>query len=84
MTPKSKDIFSHNILVIPHAGPEYDVIARKAGLVICAAGSRMAHLAVVGREFGLPLIRIDGACEKFKEGITLNIDFTTNTLTASK
>lgn len=84
VTPKSKDIFSHNILVIPHAGPEYDVIARKAGLVICAAGSRMAHLAVVGREFGLPLIRIDGACEKFKEGITLNIDFTTNTLTASK
>lgn len=49
VTPKSKDIFSHNILVIPHAGPEYDVIARKAGLVICAAGSRMAHLAVVGR-----------------------------------
>lgn len=84
VTPKSQDVFSHNILVIPHAGPEYDVIARKAGLVICAVGSRMAHLAVVGREFGLPLIRVDGACEKFKEGITLNIDFTTNTITASK
>ena len=84
VTPKSKDIFSHNILVIPHAGPEYDVMARKAGLVICSVGSRMAHLAVVGREFGLPLIRVDGACEKFKEGITLNIDFTTNTITASK
>lgn len=83
VTSKSDMINKFNILVIPHAGPEFDVIARKAGLVICETGSRMAHLAVVGREFGLPLIRIEGACSKFKEGITLNIDFTTNTITAS-
>lgn len=83
VTPKSDMIHKLNILVIPHAGPEFDVIARKAGLVICETGSRMAHLAVVGREFGLPLIRIEGACSKFKEGVTLNIDFTTNTITAS-
>lgn len=82
VTPKSEFINHTNILVIPTAGPEYDVIARKAGLVICETGSRMAHLAVVGREFGLPLIRIEGACSKFKEKVTLNIDFKTNTLTA--
>jgi len=82
VTPKSEFINHTNILVIPHAGPEFDVIARKAGLVICETGSRMAHLAVVGREFGLPLIRIEGACSKFKEKVTLNIDFKTNTLTA--
>lgn len=82
VTPTSEFINHTNILVIPHAGPEFDVIARKAGLVICETGSRMAHLAVVGREFGLPLIRIEGACLKFKEKVTLNIDFKTNTLTA--
>lgn len=82
VTPQSEHIGKFDILVIPTAGPEYDVIARKAGLVICETGSRMAHLAVVGREFGLPLIRIEGACERFKEGVTLNIDFKTNTLTA--
>jgi phosphohistidine swiveling domain-containing protein len=82
VTPESEHIHRNSILVIPTAGPEYDVIARKAGLVICETGSRMAHLAVVGREFGLPLIRIEGACERFKEGVTLNIDFKTNTLTA--
>lgn len=83
VTPNSEIINHTHILVIPTAGPEYDVIARKAGLVICETGSRMAHLAVVGREFGLPLIRIEGACSKFKKGITLNIDFKTNTMTAS-
>lgn len=82
VTPSSEFIGKHDILIIPHAGPEYDVIARKAGLVICEAGSRMAHLAVVGREFGLPLIRIEDAGTKFKEGITLTIDFKTNTITA--
>jgi len=82
VTPTSELIGSHDVLIIPNAGPEYDVLARKAGLVICETGSRMAHLAVVGREFGLPLIRIADAGKKFKEGITLNIDFKTNTITA--
>lgn len=82
VTPKSEFISKHDILIIPNAGPEYDVVARKAGLVICETGSRMAHLAVVGREFGLPLIRIEDAGKKFKEGITLTIDFKTNTITA--
>lgn len=80
----SKVITKNDILVIPHAGPEFELQAHKAGLVISEVGGKLAHLVVVGREMGLPLIRIDNAMNLFKEGMTLNINFKDNTLTASK
>lgn len=84
VTANSKEITKNNILVIPHAGPEYELQARKAGLVITEVGGKLAHLVIVGREFGLPLIRIDNAMSLFKDGLHLSINFKNNTLTASK
>lgn len=81
VTPESKNITKKDILVIPTAGPEFDVIARKAGLVICSVGSRMAHLAVVGREFGLPLVRIDNAHTQFLHDMEIEVDFDKGSVT---
>jgi len=77
VTINSKKITKKDILVIEHAGPEFQEQAMKAGLVICEQGGKLAHLAIVGREIGLPLIRVDNACTLFKEGTVLNIDFET-------
>lgn len=84
VTKHSKVITKDSILVIPNAGPDYELLARKAGLVISEVGGKLAHLVIVGREFGLPLIRVDDACYKFEEGMTLNIDFETATITVQK
>lgn len=80
VTPDSAKITKNDILVIPTAGVEFDVLARKAGVVICSVGSRMAHLAVVGREAGLPLIRIDDAHTKFVDGMEMEINFDTGSV----
>lgn len=79
---QSEQITKNDILVIPHAGPEFQEKAMKAGLVICEVGGKLAHLAIVGREFGLPIIQMENACEIFKEQTTLIIDFETATITA--
>lgn len=75
VTPTSKNITKNDILVIPHAGPEFELQAMKAGLVISEVGGKLAHLVIVGRELGLPLVRVDNACTLFKEGVTLILDF---------
>lgn len=46
------------ILWVPHAGEEFAVLARKAAAVLCDKGGRLAHLVIVGREQGLPVVRI--------------------------
>lgn len=67
---------------MPHAGPEFELQAMKTGLVISELGGKLAHLVVVGREFGLPLIRVDNALTKFTEGMRLQINFNDNTIVA--
>lgn len=83
VTQYTKDITKNDILVIPHAGPEFELMARKAGLVISEVGGKLAHLVIVGREFGLPLVRVDEACFKFVEGMVLTLDFDTATINIS-
>lgn len=38
-------------------------------------------VVLAGREFGIPLIRIDNATKIFKPGTEINIDFENQTLT---
>jgi len=83
VTLRSETITKRDILILPHAGPEYQDMAMKAGLVICEVGGKLAHLAIVGRELGLPLIQIENAYNLFKEGAKLTIDFDNATIIAS-
>ncbi|MDO9179345.1 MAG: PEP-utilizing enzyme [Agitococcus sp.] len=56
------------ILVIPHAGVEFELQAMKAGAVICETGGRLAHLVTVCRESAKPIMRMDNALSTFKLG----------------
>jgi len=56
------------ILVVPHAGVEYEVQALAAGAVVTQAGGRLAHLVTVCREMGKPILRMDDALEKLRPG----------------
>ncbi len=58
----------NDIIVIPNASVDFELSALKAGLIICENGGKLAHLCIVGREFGIPLIRIDNATKIFKPG----------------
>jgi phosphohistidine swiveling domain-containing protein len=49
------------ILVIPHLGVEFEVVALQCDAIICETGGKLAHLATVGREMGMPIIRIENA-----------------------
>jgi len=80
----SKDINKNDILVIPHAGPEFEIQARQAGLVICEVGGKLAHLVIVGREFGLPMVRIHNACSMFQDRMQLTLDFKNATIVAAQ
>lgn len=53
------------ILVIPHLGVEFEVAALQCDAIICETGGKLAHLATVGREMGLPIIRIENAVVSF-------------------
>jgi phosphohistidine swiveling domain-containing protein len=61
-------IDADSILVLPHAGVEYEVEALKAGAVICEVGGKLAHLVTVCRELGKPIIRMDNALSKLRRG----------------
>lgn len=61
------------ILVVPHAGVEFELQAMAAGAVICEAGGRLAHLVTVCREQDKPILRMDGACAKLTPGQTLTV-----------
>ena len=56
------------IAVIPHAGPEYEEVARASLAVITEKGGQLSHLSVVGLESGLKMVRISNALEIFPEG----------------
>ncbi|CAN5307168.1 hypothetical protein BH11PSE11_BH11PSE11_31160 [soil metagenome] len=62
------------ILLVPHAGEEFHAMAMASQGVICQQGGKLAHLAIVGREMGIPIVRIDGAMSKFKSGAAVIID----------
>lgn len=56
------------ILVLPHAGIEFQVQAMKAGAIICEQGGQLAHLVTVCRELSKPMIRLDNATTLFRKG----------------
>jgi phosphohistidine swiveling domain-containing protein len=61
------------ILVVPHAGVEFELQAMAAGAVISEAGGRLAHLVTVCREQSKPILRMDGACSTFRVGQSLTV-----------
>jgi phosphohistidine swiveling domain-containing protein len=69
------------ILVVPHAGVEFELQAMAAGAVICEAGGRLAHLVTVCREQDKPILRMEGACAKFRPGQSVTVHPDTGRIT---
>lgn len=68
------------ILVVPTAASEYAPAAIKCLAVIAEAGSKLAHMTIVSREEGVPVLRMAGAVSKFKAGDRLTIDLAEGTV----
>lgn len=64
--------------IIRNAGPDYvqaafDAIDNNSALITLVGGS-LSHLASVGREKGLRLVRIEDALKKLPEGTVVQLD----------
>lgn len=68
-------------IVIPHAGIEYDLVAKNADIIITEKGGPLAHLATVSREKGKLLIRVDDAVRKFPPFSRLRLNLNDLSLT---
>jgi phosphohistidine swiveling domain-containing protein len=64
----SEHIDKDCILVVPHAGVEFELQAMKAGAVVTEAGGKLAHLVTVCREMAKPILRMDGARQTLRPG----------------
>ena len=53
------------ILVLPHLGVEFETVALQFDAIITKTGGKLAHLVTVGREFGIPIIRMENAVIRF-------------------
>lgn len=65
-----------SILVVETASPEYADAALRCQGVIVATGSKLAHMVVVSREEGVPVVRVLEGIGQFEEGMRVSIDFT--------
>lgn len=70
-------------ICIPHAGIEFDLVAKKADLIITEVGGKLSHLSTVSRESGKILIRVDDAMNKFPTFSKLNLCLEKMTITPS-
>lgn len=72
------------ILVLPHLGVEFETVALECDAIITETGGKLAHLSIVGREFGIPIIRIDNSVIGFSLPKEYNFDLINGTFTEIK
>ena len=65
------------IVVLPNLHPDFLITIEDAAAVITEEGGVGAHLAQVGRERTLPIVRVENARQRYDEGITLVVDTAT-------
>lgn len=72
-----------SIALAEHAGPEYEFAMQTAckedkygqpGLIICATGGKLAHLALIGREFKCTVLMVPDAVNKYKGTRAVSVD----------
>lgn len=68
------------IVVLPNLHPDYLEAIADAAAVITEEGGAVAHLAQVGRERNLPIVRIAGAINRFNPGDEVSVDTATRTV----
>lgn len=81
--PDATDIEPEDILLVPHAGVEFDMPAREACAVICEVGGKLAHLVTVCREDNKPIVRVPDAMKILRPGMRVALDLEKGTLSIS-
>lgn len=77
---KKKPSPAGSIVVLPNLHPDYLEAIDDAAGVITEEGGAVAHLAQVGRERSLPIVRIAGAIGRYNPGDEVMIDTATRTV----
>lgn len=77
------------IAIVPTAGPEYQLAMESAckpdefgnsGAIICNTGGKLAHLAIVGREFDCTVLMLSNATKRYHDGQYIDIDMEAGTI----
>jgi phosphoenolpyruvate synthase/pyruvate phosphate dikinase len=63
---RGDEVTENSIIVIPHGGQKYHIEGLKCKAIITEIGNRLCHLAIVTREQGKLLVRMDNAMEQLK------------------
>lgn len=75
----------NSVCVIPHAGPEYHSLLENlkggCGFIITEMGGKLAHMSIVGREYGVTVIQVNGAMNRWQEGALVFLNLEKNELT---
>lgn len=65
------------VLVAPHADPGWTLLIVSAAAVVTERGNALSHVAIVGRELGIPVVvGAEGATAMLKTGDVLAVDGT--------
>jgi len=64
---RGDEVTEDSIIVIPHGGEKYHVPGMKCKAIITEIGNRICHLAIVTREQGKLLVRMENAMEELKD-----------------
>ena len=60
-------VTENSVIVIPHGGEKYHVEGMKCKAIVTEIGNRLCHLAIVTREQGKLLVRMENAMEQLKD-----------------
>ena len=70
-----------SILIVPHADAAWGPLLVRAGGLICEAGGRLSHGAIVAREYRIPAVMdVPHATQRLRTGQRLRIDGTTGAI----
>mgnify|MGYP000294614553 CR=1 FL=1 len=61
------EVTEDSIIVIPNGSEKYHVPGMRCKAIITEIGNRMCHLAIVTREQGKPMVKLNNAVEALKD-----------------
>ncbi len=67
-------VVGKDVAVLPTLGPEHAEVAMVSRAIIAERGGALAHLAVVGRELGLTIVRDRDAVFRYPKGCVVTIN----------
>lgn len=64
----------NRVIIVPTLKAEYFVLFSSIKLIVTAKGSELAHLAILGREHGMPIFLVDNITVEVPESGMLSLE----------